>query len=248
MAKTKKTIEIPEGLPLNLAEVPRYAAQVAKQKQLEGDLAEIERQIREKWQTISAGHGSDEAAAALLDGDTSVLDRDLTVSDKEARAQLDALHDKRRLVEKALQMQKTRISQTANEVSQEICGALAPGHRALLQQIADKLAEVAELVDDERRFREVLQGGGVRVDLALPNLPSITSIGLRDNQSRTSAWLREAQKIGLEVTPKLKAPGVGPLSGGDDLRAKDAPTRRSTFARIASRIAGKPVADEGWGA
>jgi NADH dehydrogenase/NADH:ubiquinone oxidoreductase subunit G len=126
------------------------------------------------------------------------------------REQIDALHDKRRLLTAAVQEQRQRLASLGSELSKRVCEELKPDYTALVRRIAETVEALAKLLDEEQAFRDRLRDGGIEYASYLRTMNFPACGKLSDPYSNATAFLTEARTYYLNPpeppTPPEKKP------------------------------------------
>ncbi len=171
-----------------------------KLQALKTRLLEIERQRSGILTGLNRDIGRDEeltarAAALLQDGTNAVVPLPTDARLARLRADLQTLNDERRVVERAIELQKEVLERERQRVSREICARLEPHYRELVRALGEALVTAGRANQElEDLHREIAAQG--LTQLLRPM--QFRHLGRLDDQtSRINAWLADAREHGL---------------------------------------------------
>lgn len=180
----------------SLEEHAGYREAWQRQQELQGELAEVRRQISAA--TVELGQLPDgarrlrsEAAALTSGGGTAVADRQAD----DIRGDVDELRHKEKVLAEALTMQKQIVEAERVKASKKMCLARAPKFLARNHKIRVLLGELIPLVEEDHDEREDLARQG-----CLLQEPICNEIGPTNYPStlwRLQTWHAELVKRGI---------------------------------------------------
>jgi hypothetical protein len=135
----------------------------------------------------------DVAADKLLTGDDSVLDRRVV----DHRLELAGIDHERQVLRRAIEMQRQVLERERFRVGREVCEALRPAHREIVQKLADALIALGRVAAEEIDFRNALDEKGVPFAGFLRPMPINRLGNPRDGNSMLARWLLEAVEFDL---------------------------------------------------
>lgn len=149
---TRVEEKLPDGA---LREVdPEIRETVDRLNELSDERDAVEEQLRELRQTDDLRGSSVKAEAeAYLDGEEP--EGGVAVG-STVEEQVEELERKRRMLDRALDLQQKRLRERENERVEELAERIYPEYRELMQEIADRLADLSELVGEEAEIRHRL--------------------------------------------------------------------------------------------
>lgn len=147
--------KLPDGAlretdPEVIEEQERLEGLVSKQEEIEGRI----RELRERKQHRDTTDPLDASAEAYLESDTA--DEGGVAVAPTVDEELDELEEERRVIGRAIDLQRERLRETEREIVQELAEEVRPTQQEIMQQVADRLVEAAELLEEEQEIRERL--------------------------------------------------------------------------------------------
>jgi hypothetical protein len=118
------------------------------------------------------------------------------------------------IVRKAIKTQQARVDQVKDGLRRKICEGCLPDHRAMVQEQAKAVVQLAEKVTAEQDFRAGLADAGLSPDSFIPQLPWVDLGRLNHSNSRVYLFVDECIKAGY-LTGKeqwLREAGWDPIS------------------------------------
>lgn len=129
-------------------------------------------------------------ALSLLGGE-QVEDADI----EALRSKIANYARRHQVVCKAIEIHKKSMGDLNRKLSMEILETLQPEYKQLQVALAKKALELAALTEQEHKFREELESGGVCVCYLATN--PLRCLGrLADKWSKINIWLQEGEKAG----------------------------------------------------
>lgn len=178
-----------------LSDYPEWVQAVKKlgELHLERDQHDSERRHAENLKDRLA-----EARTSLLEREAQALLGGEQVEDADIEALRSKIANSARrhqVVCKAIEIHKKIMEDLNRKFSMEIIEALKPEYKQLQVALAKKALELAALTEQEYKFREELESGGICVCYLATN--PLRCLGrLADNWSKLNIWLQEGEKAG----------------------------------------------------
>ena len=141
----------------------------------------------------------------LAEERSSLLEREAQAmlgGEQVGAADIQDLYDKianyarrHQVVCKAIEIHKKNMADLRGKLSREILEALKPEYKELQIAIAKKAIELATLTEEENKFRDELEAGGILLCFMATN--PLRALGRVDNKyGRLNYWLQEGEKAG----------------------------------------------------
>lgn len=179
---------------LHLDDYPEVAPLKAKYVGIQIQILEVDQKI------AIALSPQDGAKAKTLEVDANLLLegknwRENTASRQE---ELEELYEHRKVLRKALEIQGQYLQQARREKTQEIVQELQPIHRDVVRRVCGHLVRLAEVLEEEKQFRDALTERGFMFSDKLRPMVLYDAPGsLADPQSTVSRFLAEAEEYGF---------------------------------------------------
>ena len=112
-------------------------------------------------------------------------------------AEMSLLQKQEHVLERAVQLQKGRISGLQGRLSAIVCAPLVPEHKELVKAIADGVIALAKACEAESEFRYRLEQADVQTSAYLRPMPFRKCQNLKDLNSDASRYLAECRAHGF---------------------------------------------------
>lgn len=198
--------------PKKLMDFPEYAELFAKRDGLRIQKTEIETQISKVYEDLAKAKGRGtvaEQAEALLSGeDLEAQLREMSAHERALRGNLDELHDRKRVVDRALGLLSDRIEKLQQKLSGQVLTAHQAERRQKLQRVADAYAELCVALDEQRALDGEFRSGDVITNSLFRAVPvGGVHLSLKGDAHHGAAyqWLKEAvETCGITIPPAAR--------------------------------------------
>lgn len=190
---------------------------------------------------------NDHATDLLASGSTSVQ------SLQRLETDVGRIHDQRRIIARAIELQKENLTRLRQQVSRKVCLQFAEAHKAAVRKLLEAIVETAIQMEAEHKIREALQ----LADYSLPSnmLPfTVQSVGFASDYYGGANWrLREAIQAGLIAHDDPLVSRTNAVNGNEDF-VPGVAERRARQEKLALQEQERADAErrdgekEGWGA
>jgi hypothetical protein len=189
--------------------LPRIEPDAGYQKALEkleavtAELSRVERKREELLCELSeiGGRSADDtttAAALAVLGDRPEGERP-ELRATRLRDEARALDERRRILQKAVELQRPEVERERARWSRLIVEKTRPAYVAIVRGVAEKLRALSDALASERALRESLIDNDVSLGAGgfVPMLGNLGDMRLDDENTRASWWMKDAKESGL---------------------------------------------------
>jgi len=194
------TMKLKDG-DIRLERDQRYVTATAKLTELKSELNALEQQRNDR-QTNLAGIKDDERTSALDMAAKALLSEGVTI---ESPAQIkevilksiEELGHRIAVLRRACELQKSTVGELTAEIGKQISLELMPTHAENVRKVIAVLLVLDEAIGAESDLRDTCKERGIPISAHIRAMP-VHSIGrLKDENSRLSAYIKEAVEFGM---------------------------------------------------
>ncbi|MFO7606173.1 MAG: hypothetical protein R6W72_07735 [Desulfurivibrionaceae bacterium] len=178
-----------------LVDFPEWKAASERLGELQLELGEMDRQHQAGLQSLQQAEQM-RAADRLTKEAEAYIGGDTPAGPAITREEVEGLAHRRKLLLRAVELQKQRMSTMRAQLSAEICKALRPAYSQIISDMAGKVAALAKAAEAERLFREGLRDGDIAFTGHLPPVPLRGGWDQGDEYSPSIMFHREAKAAG----------------------------------------------------